>query len=181
MELWPWESSYVSSLPLAADRSCRSNELFIHIPERVRIENSRTEIADCGLSANENVWAQEENERQILRNEFLHAVVQFFASGVVGRRHLRFHQLVELSFPWSRRGFLAHIPQMHFAVGTPETHFRCRINVAVDEIHEDGVVVVRIHDAIDESAKFEWDYFDVDTELLQVVLGDGGDFGSLRV
>src|ERR1700722_7835445 len=122
MELWPWESPWFLVLPLAAGRSCRSNELFIHIPERVRIENSRTEIADCGLSANENVGAQEENQRQVLRDEFLYAVVQFFAGCVVGRRHLRFHQLVELSFPWGRGGFLAHIPQIHFAVGTPNAH-----------------------------------------------------------
>src|SRR5262245_26627557 len=52
---------------------------LLDVPEGVRIEDCRPKVAKPSIGTHENVRADQEDERQMLRDEFLDFVVEAFA------------------------------------------------------------------------------------------------------
>src|SRR6185437_2830636 len=93
-----------------------ANIQFIRIPERVRIQNGGMKVAHARISRGKNVGRGKKNEWEVLRDQFLHPVIEPLAFGVVERHHLLLHELVNFFFPCRGGLGFAQVPQMGGAI-----------------------------------------------------------------
>src|SRR6266446_6248281 len=59
-----------------ANGSLLTPEQLLDVPERVVIEDCRPKVAQRPMGADEHVWTDQEDQRQILRDQHLHPIVQ---------------------------------------------------------------------------------------------------------
>src|SRR6185295_10373492 len=80
-------------------------EQLLDVPKGVMVENGRPEVAQSLRRPNEHIRADEADDRQVLRDQLLDAIVQALAKLDVAGGELTPHQRVDFGFPG--RGRLA--------------------------------------------------------------------------
>src|SRR3954463_7270445 len=76
---------------------------FLHTPQCVVVEDGGAEVPHTVLGRNQHVRSEQRNERDVIRHELLHAVVELLALREAQGGKLAVHQGVDLRFPRGRR------------------------------------------------------------------------------
>ena len=101
----PSRAAWCARVHCGAPDGLRAPEQLLDVPERVMVENRRPEVAQSLRRADEHAGADEADDRQVLRDQLLHAIVEALAELRIAGRELPPHQRVDFRFP--RRGRLA--------------------------------------------------------------------------
>src|SRR5579864_4047211 len=97
-----------------------ANVELIGVPQRVGIQNSGMEITHARVRNRKNVGRRQKDERKMLGNQLLHAVVELLSLSVVESDHLLLHELIDFAFPWAGGLRFVQMPQVRCAARGPD-------------------------------------------------------------
>src|SRR6478672_8638749 len=98
--IWPRQSPDFSSLHSS---SRGAKEKLVGIPKGVVIEHRGMEIPDLTPCSYQHIRSRQKNERDILRDDLLRAIVKFLPLRVGEGNHLLLHEGVNFALPGRRR------------------------------------------------------------------------------
>src|SRR5580698_7935311 len=107
------------------------------------------DVADGVFCADQDVGTREKDHGLILGENFLDAIVEFFALAVAGHRKLLLHKAVNFGFPRCGWTSLRWVPKVRATAGEPDVEIGIGIGVETGESQKAGIVLLGLRDAID--------------------------------